>query len=147
MFQYGVQVDKQKSVIEVWISADMMSQVTAAGYKAISAPQDHWYLDHATNTWSVMYTYEPTTGLNSAQSALVQGGEVTMWGEHIQDDNIEQVVWPRAQAVAERLWSPATQNNTTEALPRMQTQKCRMLDRGFHVSPIAPADYCATTYV
>ena len=66
-----------------------------------------------------MYGYEPTTGLNETQSELVIGGEVCMWGEHIDDNNIEAIVWPRSQAVAERLWSPSSVNSTTEAYNRM----------------------------
>lgn len=147
VFEGRCDIHTDTSIIEVWISADMMSQVTAAGYKVISAPQDHWYLDHSANTWQVMYTYEPTVGLNATQSALVQGGEVAMWGEHIDDWNIEQMVWPRSQAVAERLWSPSTMNSTTEAYNRMLIQHCRMLNRGFHPGPFDPADYCAINYV
>lgn len=147
VFIGNCQIDPSTSVIEVWISADMMSQVTAAGYKTISAPQDHWYLDHSANTWQVMYGYEPTVGLNEAQSELVIGGEVAMWGEHIDDNNIEGMVWPRSQAVAERLWSPASVNSTTEAYNRMLIQHCRMLNRGFQPGPFDPADYCATNYV
>jgi N-acetyl-beta-hexosaminidase len=70
-----------------------------------------------------------------------------MWGEHIDDNNIEQVVWPRSQSVAERLWSPSTVNSTAEAYNRMLIQHCRMLNRGFHPGPVDPADYCATIYV
>jgi len=84
----------------------MMSKLTAANYKVISSPQNYWYLDHAENTWQHMYEYEPTTGLNDTQANLVIGGEVPMWGEFIYDDNFEQVTYPRANAVAERLWSP-----------------------------------------
>lgn len=65
VFEGRCDIHPDTSIIEVWISADMMSQVTAAGYKVISAPQDHWYLDHSANTWDVMYSYEPTVGLNA----------------------------------------------------------------------------------
>lgn len=94
-----------------------------------------------------MYLYEPTTGLNATQSSLVLGGEVTMWGEHIDDNNIEQMVWPRSQAVAERLWSPMSLNSSAAATDRMIKQHCRMLERGFHAGPFNPADYCATVYI
>ena len=38
-----------------------------------------WYLDHAENTWSVMYNYDPVAGLSSSEAELVVGGEVAMW--------------------------------------------------------------------
>jgi len=107
------------TIFQVWTSSTMMSVLTAAGYKVISSPSDYWYLDHSENTWKVMYQYEPTVGLSTAQASNVIGGEVAMWGEYIYDGNFEQMVYPRAQAVAERLWSPQTVNDTTTALDRM----------------------------
>ena len=94
-----------------------------------------------------MYGYEPTVGLDETQAGMVIGGEVTMWGEFIYDGNFEQVVYPRAQSVAERLWSPKTVNSTAEALDRMLIQHCRMLSRGFLPGPVSPADYCDYIYV
>jgi hexosaminidase len=107
------------TIFQVWTSSTMMSALTAAGYKVISSPQDYWYLDHSVNTWKVMYEYEPTVGLSPLQASNVIGGEVAMWGEFIYDGNFEQMVYPRAQAVAERLWSPESVNDTTTALDRM----------------------------
>lgn len=44
---------------------------------------------------------EPLTNItNSKQQKLVIGGEVCMWGEHIDGSDIEQTIWPRAAAAA-----------------------------------------------
>ena len=56
-----------------------------ANFTIISAPSDVWYLDHADNTWDVMYSYDPTSTLTAAQESLVMGGEVAMWAEHIDE--------------------------------------------------------------
>lgn len=55
-----------------------------------------------------MYAYDPTTGLSTAEAERIIGGEVCMWGEHVDDMNWESIVYPRASAVGERLWSTAS---------------------------------------
>jgi len=52
-------------------------------------------------TWEGFYTNEPLTNIyNPEQQKLVLGGEVCMWGEHIDASDIQQTIWPRAAAAA-----------------------------------------------
>jgi hexosaminidase len=46
--------------------------------------------------------------LTDAERARVIGGETALWTELIEEQGVEMHAWPRAAAVAERLWSPAT---------------------------------------
>ncbi|KAF7637854.1 Beta-hexosaminidase [Meloidogyne graminicola] len=56
------------------------------------------------------------------QKQLVIGGIATMWGEYIDGTNLEATLWPRASAVAERLWSPPNKTKSAEeAWPRLQS--------------------------
>lgn len=132
---------------QVWTDSSKIASVTSAKYPVIASPSNYWYLNIATNTWSVMYSYDPTMGLTAAQASYIKGGETALWGEYINELNIESNVYPRACSVAERLWSPSTVVDTTDAESRLIIQHCRLMNRGIQSSPIKPADYCSVDYV
>lgn len=72
-----------------------------AGLRCIVSNQDKWYLDHLDATWQGFYSNEPLTNItNPKEQALVLGGEVCAWAEHIDGSDIEATVWPRAAAAA-----------------------------------------------
>jgi hexosaminidase len=61
--QCGQQLDPADgAVFEVWTSKEVVKSIVQAGFPVIAAPSDVWYLDHADNTWSVMYGYDPVSG-------------------------------------------------------------------------------------
>jgi hexosaminidase len=87
------------------------------------------------NNWRKMYAYNPTNGLTDEESKLVIGGEVIMYTEQVDAATLDGVVWPRASAVAEVLWSGAKdwsgQNRSQiTASPRLAEFRERMLLRG-----------------
>eukprot|EP00602_Paraphysomonas_sp_CaronLab_P004172 CAMPEP_0185024066 /NCGR_PEP_ID=MMETSP1103-20130426/6975_1 /TAXON_ID=36769 /ORGANISM="Paraphysomonas bandaiensis, Strain Caron Lab Isolate" /LENGTH=505 /DNA_ID=CAMNT_0027556915 /DNA_START=40 /DNA_END=1557 /DNA_ORIENTATION=+ len=133
-------------IFQVWTSMDVVSSIVAKGFQVIAAPSDVWYLDHADNTWDKMYSYDPTVGLSETEAQLIIGGEVCMWGEHIDENNIEGIVYPRAASVGERLWSPSTVVDVDDAEERITMQRCRLINRGFHPGAIQPG-FCKETYV
>ncbi|WP_293369057.1 family 20 glycosylhydrolase [Phenylobacterium sp.] len=49
---------------------------------------------------------KPMPPLSPEQEKLVLGGEMAMWAELVTDEMLDARVWPRAAAIAERLWSP-----------------------------------------
>jgi hexosaminidase len=106
VFKAGVQVSPD-TIFQVWTGAEFVGQCTAASYAVVASPSEYWYLDHAANTADVMYDYDPSVGLSGDQQTLLLGGEVAMWGEHVDAQNHDAITWPRAAAVAERLWSQA----------------------------------------
>lgn len=136
------------TIFQVWTDSSKVSLVTAANYRAIASPSNFWYLNYPTNTWDVIYEYDPYIGINNIdQQALIIGGEIALWGEYVDDMNIETSIYPRAAAAGERLWSPATVTDKTDALNRLMIQRCWLISRGFASSPIQPADYCHENYV
>jgi hexosaminidase len=89
-----------------------------------------------------MYSHDPTAGLTPEEAANVLGGEVAVWSETIDPVNLDSLVWPRASAVGEVLWSghldPATGQNRSQwdASPRLADLRARMVARGVGASPV-----------
>jgi len=134
----------------------LLASITAANYSAIASPDSYWYLDHAT-TWDQMYYYDPKASLPSQQqrSKLI-GGEAVMFGEKVDQANMQQRTQPRAACVAERLWSDRSAQpddvdgqGTTDKESvgaRLGAHVCRLRARGVQASPIAPS-FCDGSYV
>ena len=76
--------------------------------------------------------------IDFVQRDRVLGGTACAWGEYIDAVNSVNRVWPRAAAIAERLWSPADTTDTDEAATRLADLRCRMLSRGIAAQSIGP---------
>ncbi|XP_010754177.2 beta-hexosaminidase subunit beta isoform X2 [Larimichthys crocea] len=139
VFDNGVKL-KPDTVVHVWIgggSNEEMSRVTDAGYTTIlSAP---WYLDYISyaQDWQKYYKVEPLSfNGTEAQKKLVIGGEACLWGEYVDATNLTPRLWPRASAVAERLWSAKDVTDINDAYNRLSAHRCRMVDRGIPAQPL-----------
>ncbi|XP_066272220.1 beta-hexosaminidase subunit beta-like [Branchiostoma lanceolatum] len=125
--------------IQYW---DELPQVTAAGYRAILS--SCWYLNFIDygRDWPKYYECDPHNFTGSPQQKeLVIGGEAPLWAEWVDATNVVARLWPRASAVAERLWSPQNLRDATAASPRMEEHRCRMVRRGIRAQPQGPS-YC-----
>uniref|UniRef100_A0A8C4Q7S0 Beta-hexosaminidase n=1 Tax=Eptatretus burgeri TaxID=7764 RepID=A0A8C4Q7S0_EPTBU len=123
-----------------------LSNITAAGFSTLVSA--HWYINHDDNwkNWTEYYLSDPQNFTGSeAQKKLVVGGEACIWGEYVDATNIMHRLWPRASAVAERLWSDGSVNNTTKAYPRLASHRCRMLMRGIPAQPLF-VGFCEQEY-
>lgn len=94
--------------------------------------------------WKKYYLCEPLSfNGTSEQKQLVVGGEACMWGEVVDETNIQQRVWPRASATAEKLWSPSPISiNITETAQRLEEHTCRMRRRGIPAQPPNGPAFC-----
>uniref|UniRef100_A0A671V8D4 Beta-hexosaminidase n=1 Tax=Sparus aurata TaxID=8175 RepID=A0A671V8D4_SPAAU len=129
------------SVVEVWRAGCYLCEVrrvVKAGLRVILASP--WYLDQPgpTHNWARYYTVWPLAFKGSEeQKKLVIGGEVCMWGEYVDATNLTPRLWPRASAVAERLWSDEKQTSSVDkAFPRLQDFRCKLLRRGIQAEPL-----------
>ncbi|XP_076801117.1 beta-hexosaminidase subunit beta-like [Clavelina lepadiformis] len=136
---------KDDTVVEVWINNhpdEELAKVTKLGYRALLAAP--WYLDYISTgeDWMKYYLEEPSNfNGTDAQKKLLIGGEACLWGEYVDGSNVTPRLWPRASAVAERLWSSKDVNDVTKATPRLHQHRCRMVKRGISAQPLHPG-YC-----
>ncbi|CAL0314657.1 unnamed protein product [Lupinus luteus] len=134
-----------KTVVHNWFNSEVCAKAVAKGFRCIFSNQGFWYLDHLGVSWDEVYTAEPLDGIyNASEQKLVIGGEVCMWGEHADTSNVQQTIWPRAAAAAERLWSrrdsTSAKNITLTALPRLQHFRCLLNRRGVPAAPVTHFD-------
>lgn len=119
-----------------------------AGHEVIlsNGNEHNWYLNFGfgngdtVSLWPTVYSLDPLNGtdLTPDEQKLVIGGEASLWGEEIDEANIEMKAWPRGAAFAERMWSAAEVRDEEEAAPRLARQFCRMRAQGIGASPISP---------
>jgi hexosaminidase len=94
-------------VIQSWRGENSLAEAARHGFSSILSAG--YYLDHMEPA-STLYAVDPlnvdTAALNDEEKARILGGEIAMWGEFVSPENVDSRIWPRAAAVAERLWSP-----------------------------------------
>lgn len=133
---FGTQLDK-RTIIHQWLpdSITLPLNVTSHGYRLIWSDSSVWYLDHLAVDWMTMYEAEPCNGLPAENCALILGGEGCQWGETVDTSDALQTIWPRAAAIAERLWSPRSLTSSVEATPRFVAFRCLLNHRGVAAAP------------
>ena len=99
-------------IIQSWRGKKGLNEAVKLGHPALLS--SGYYLDLNLTAASSYLTdpLSPDTPLTPAEQQLVLGGEAAMWAEFADSVVLDSRVWPRAGAVAERLWSAsaATQN-------------------------------------
>jgi hexosaminidase len=106
--------------IQSWRGQDSLAEAARQGYRGILS--SGYYLD-AMAPAAQHYLVDPLAGadatLTPAQQKLILGGEACMWEEFASDESVESRIWPRAAAVAERLWSPQQAQDVNSMYRRM----------------------------
>lgn len=114
-------------VVQSWRGAQALATAAQQGYNTILSYG--YYLDLM---WpaSRHYAMDPISGAAAAlspdQQRHILGGEACMWSEWIVGENIDSRVWPRNAAIAERLWSPAEQQDPASMYARMDDLSWRL---------------------
>jgi hexosaminidase len=93
-------------VVQSWRGPKALAEIAREGYMGILS--NGYYLDHILSA-PQHYVVDPLGGdamdLNRDEKALILGGEACMWAEFVTPETIDSRIWPRAAAIAERLWS------------------------------------------
>jgi hexosaminidase len=153
------------AIVEVWKERhgdlSVMEQLIRAGYTVLYTTPD-WYLDYPTlaagfdnhvngdGQWQFVHSVDPlaNSSLSPEQQAQLLGGEVCMWSPFEDATNFMATVFPRAAAVAERLWSAAgpAVDEPAALLSRMRALRCRLLARGIGSASVEHAGSCPSTF-
>lgn len=108
-------------VVQSWRGQQSLAEVARQGYRGILS--FGYYLD-LMQPASQHYSIDPLNGaaasLSPEEKQRILGGEACMWAELITPDNIDERIWPRAAAIAERLWSPQDLRDVDSMYVRLQ---------------------------
>jgi len=143
-----VPLDGRNVAVQVWLGhndewRNELANITKDGIKAILSSPFYLNIIKYGPDWSEFYVMDPRSFNGTfEQKKLAIGGSVCMWGEYVDGAGIMPRTWPRASAVAERLWSAEHVNDTTEAGPRIKKMQCLMQRRGLRVDPIDGPGFC-----
>jgi hexosaminidase len=103
-----LQSDTPKDVvIQSWRGENSLAEAARSGYRGVLSAG--YYIDlnqSAAEHYLVDPLGDTAATLTPDQKARVLGGEATMWTDIVSDENIDNRIWPRTAAIAERLWSP-----------------------------------------
>lgn len=104
-----------------------------------------WYLNYISygQDWEKYYNCDPHSfSDNPIKQSRVIGGEAAIWTEYVDGAKLLPLAWPRASAVAERLWSaPLDTKSIDDARYRLDEHRCKMLERGIPANPVMNG-YC-----
>jgi len=118
------------TVIHSWRGPKGLAEATAAGHPVILSYG--YYIDLCLPA-SEHYLEDPLPAGNTltpAQQKLVLGGEAAQWSEWTNSENIDSRLWPRAAAIAERLWSPQTLRDIPDMYRRLAIVSQRLEEAG-----------------
>lgn len=134
----------KKTIVHIWKSVTNVTEVVADGYNVlinVGYFPESWYLDNLNVNWTAVYLNEPCRGVPDDLCPLILGGHGEMWGETVDPSDLQQTVWPRMAAIAERLWSPReVVGNIADAHPRIEYFRCLLNRRGIAAAPVNNAN-------
>lgn len=117
----------KSAVIHSWrgenegtVALKSLNDAAKAGYETILS--NGYYLDLMYST-ADHYLVDPIpegTDLTDKEKERILGGEMCMWSELAIPETIDSRLWPRAAAIAERLWSPGNVNNVEDMYRRLE---------------------------
>lgn len=118
------------SLIQSWQGRASLDTAAHRGYSAILS--SGYYLDHQRSA-EYHYAVDPlpaTSTLSAEEAARILGGEACMWAEHVGPETIDSRLWPRAAAIAERLWSPREVTDVGDMYRRLAVVSRQMEEVG-----------------
>ncbi|MES2776877.1 MAG: family 20 glycosylhydrolase [Bacteroidota bacterium] len=121
-------------------------EAAKAGHEVVMSPTTHAYLDYMQGDASIeppvyatlrlqkAYQFEPVP--EGVDAKLIKGGQANIWTEQIYNTrHLQYMMWPRAFAIAEALWSPKSKRNWNDFVNRTEMQFQRLDMAGVKYAP------------
>jgi hexosaminidase len=109
------------TVVQSWRGQASLAEAASQGYRGILSAG--YYLDHLSPA-SYHYGIDPLADtaqkIAPEQASRILGGEACMWAEYVDAETVDSRIWPRAAAIAERLWSPKETTDVDSMYARME---------------------------
>jgi hexosaminidase len=109
------------TVVQSWRGQASLAQAASQGYRGILSAG--YYLDHLSPA-SYHYGIDPLADaaqkIALEEASRILGGEACMWAEYANAETVDSRIWPRAAAIAERLWSPKETTDVDSMYARME---------------------------
>jgi len=108
-------------VVQSWRGQDSLAAAARQGYRGILSYG--YYLDlmwPASRHYAVDPMGDGAANLTPEEKQRILGGEACMWSEYVSPENLDSRIWPRAAAVAERLWSSQDVTDVSSMYERLE---------------------------
>ncbi|XP_059489580.1 chitooligosaccharidolytic beta-N-acetylglucosaminidase [Neocloeon triangulifer] len=153
-------LDSGNYIIQIWTTGkdEVIAELVRSGFKVILSNYDALYFDCGYGAWvgegnnwcspyigwQKVYENRPSKILEDLgvgqYGDLVLGAEAALWSEQVDEQTLDGKVWPRAAAMAERLWSDPAEN-WRQAEMRMINVRERLVARGVMADALQP-EWC-----
>jgi len=121
------------AIVHKWIPSDngMIKSYGMANDIAQHNPvliSEGFYLD----LFLPAYIHYNNASIAAANNPNILGGEAAQWTELADNNNIDGRIWPRAAAIAERLWSPASVTDVDDMYRRLYVLSTELDEQGLN---------------
>lgn len=138
------------AVVQSWRGMEGAIEAARAGHDVVASPTSHCYLDYPQEddpdrfgymgviTLEKIYNFEPTPAELTPQEARhILGAEGNVWTEHIEQDRVDWMAFPRLAALAEVTWSPRELRDWDDFQARMAAHYERLDALGvrYYIAP------------
>ena len=122
-------------MVQSWRGFDSLAAGAKNGYNGILSAGYYLNLMSPADAHYGVDPLPENTDLSAEQRARILGGEACMWEEQTSAVDIDSRLWPRAAAVAERLWSPRKVTDVDDMYRRLEVESLRL--EGFGLTHIS----------
>ncbi len=113
-------------MVQSWRGFDSLAAGARNGYTGILSAGYYLNLMSPAEAHYAVDPLPENTDLSPEQQARILGGEACMWEEQTSALDIDSRIWPRAAAIAERLWSPRAVSDVDDMYRRLEVESLRL---------------------